>query len=343
MKAPLELRVTRFESDVSWDWRLSDGQGRFLADCEARLAAEPRWLEALRNLPAYLERRRGAFAVEHDLAELGEWLGKAAFGPVAAELARRRRGPATVVRVVLPPEALPLVSFPLELAHLGEPGKPLALAGVRLVYELDDGGPTAAGETRPIEGALRVLAVFSLPHGENPLNLRADSLGKTLSPLAELADKEDSPAEAVGFSRLALRYAYAVADAEDCAGNHSNLAAYTDRTGSPAEDVASHDLAAAMIRFQTGSGALAESISNLARSALPESPPSFEEVAARVEEIEGVRFLARSQCRRRDQARISRRQAMVEGSGSGHSHATSIQKPGRTVESSRPWWRVATP
>ena len=174
MKAPLELRVTRFQNDGSWDWRLSDGQGRFLADCEARLAAEPRRLEALRDLPAYLDRRRGAFAVEHDLAELGEWLGKAAFGPVAAELARRRRGPATVVRVVLPPEALPLVSFPLELAYLGEPRKPLALAGVRLVYELDDGGPPAAGETRPVEGALRVLAVFSLPHGENPLNLRRE-------------------------------------------------------------------------------------------------------------------------------------------------------------------------
>ena len=174
MNAPLELRVTRFENDGSWDWRLSDGQGRFLADCEARLAAEPRWLDALRDLPAYLERRRGAFPVEHDLAELGEWLGKAAFGPVAAELVRRRRGPATVVRVVLLPEALPLVSFPLELAYLGEPGKPLALAGVRLVYELDDGGEAAAVETRPMERALRVLAVFSLPNGENPLNLRRE-------------------------------------------------------------------------------------------------------------------------------------------------------------------------
>lgn len=71
MSAPLELRVTRFERDGSWDWRLSDGRGRFLADCEARLAAEPRRLEALRDLPAYLERRRGAFPVEHDLAELG--------------------------------------------------------------------------------------------------------------------------------------------------------------------------------------------------------------------------------------------------------------------------------
>ena len=174
MKVPLELRVTRFENDGSWDWRLSDREGRFLADCEARLAAEPRWLDALRDLPAYLDRRRGAFPVEHDLAELGAWLGKAAFGPVAAELVRRRRGAATVVRVVLPPEALPLVSFPLELARLGEPGKPLALAGIRLVYELDDGGQPAAGETRPVEGALRVLAVFSLPHGENPLNLHRE-------------------------------------------------------------------------------------------------------------------------------------------------------------------------
>ena len=118
------------------------------------------------------------------------------------------------------------------------------------------------------------------------------SLGKTLSALADLAAAEGSPDEALAFGRLALRYLYLGAEPEDCARTHDKFAVCAQRTGSSAEEVVSHHLAAAVIRFQTGSGAVTRSRRNLVLSALPVDPLAFEEIAARVERIEGVRFRA---------------------------------------------------
>jgi hypothetical protein len=49
-------------------------------------------------------------------------------------------------------------------------------------------------------------------------------------------------------------------------------------------------LAASAILFQVNSGYLQGTVRNLARTPLPSTPPSFDEVASRVEEMEGVRF-----------------------------------------------------
>ena len=117
-------------------------------------------------------------------------------------------------------------------------------------------------------------------------------LGKTLGALADLAYVEGSPGEAFAFGRLALRYAYRADEPGACADRHGNFAAYAERTGSSGEEAVSHHLAAAVLHFQTGSGDLATSLHNIGLSTLPAAPPSFAEVAARVEEIEGVRFRA---------------------------------------------------
>ncbi len=91
------------------------------------------------------------------------------FGPVAAAMVKAR--PATV-RMTVPAEAegaRSLLFRPLELAYVG--GKPISLQGVTLVMQ--PGGDEGTG-VPPVRDRLRVLGLFSLPEGGQPLNLRRE-------------------------------------------------------------------------------------------------------------------------------------------------------------------------
>lgn len=116
-------------------------------------------------------------------------------------------------------------------------------------------------------------------------------LGGVYSALADLEDEEGHPAFAIRFGQTALRYSYQMGRPEECAICHSNLADYINRDEGNAPDaVLAHLLAGAVIRFQMGSGHLASSLRNLALFILPPAPPTFAEVCAIVEQVEGVRF-----------------------------------------------------
>lgn len=116
-------------------------------------------------------------------------------------------------------------------------------------------------------------------------------LGKVYTALADLEDEEGRPASAARFQQTSLRYSYLTGQPEDCAISHHNLANYIKQAeGDGAQDaVLAHRLAASVIRVQISSGMLSGTIRSLAQSSLPPAPPSFAEVCAIVEQIEGVR------------------------------------------------------
>jgi hypothetical protein len=167
----LRLEVLEFGDLTRWRWRLTAAGGKFLADHEVRLDAGCWQYEAFTDLLGYLSWHAAPDQWDEDEArivgEVGSWIGAEVLGPVAAVLVKQR--PATV-RVVVPEEAKALLFWPLELAHVN--GKPLALQDVTLVME---GGDTAEGpDSVPADGRLRVLGLFSLPEGGQPLNLRRE-------------------------------------------------------------------------------------------------------------------------------------------------------------------------
>lgn len=171
------LCITEYRDEDRWRWVLADEGGTFVADHEVDLSNnESPEARAFRDLPGYLWRYRGVQEPEEILGALGAWMGEEVFGTVGKALAERRTAPATVVRVAVPEAAQALLARPFELACLpaegGDGGRTLADAGVRFVYHLE-GAPRPAGSKARGE-TFRVLAVFSLPHGENPLSLRRE-------------------------------------------------------------------------------------------------------------------------------------------------------------------------
>jgi hypothetical protein len=115
-------------------------------------------------------------------------------------------------------------------------------------------------------------------------------LSAVFSALAELEDAEGHPMNAARFEQTALRYVYQTGRPEDCAGYHHNIVRYIGLSGSHPEAALAHGFAAGVIRLQIGSGRLSHFIRNFARLNLPPAPPSFAQVCATVEQIEGVRF-----------------------------------------------------
>jgi hypothetical protein len=177
----LRLEVRDFEGSARWRWLLTRPGGAFLADHEVRLDAGCWQFEAFTDLLGYLIWHAAPDRFAEDeariVADLGAWIGSEVFGPVAAALVWAR--PATV-RVVIPAEAVALCFRPLELAHAG--GRPLAIQDVTLIMEpASEGGVGASGTVDGIVGGvggvgerLRVLGLFSLPEGGQPLNLRRE-------------------------------------------------------------------------------------------------------------------------------------------------------------------------
>jgi len=178
-----------------------------VADHEVRLDTEAWQLEAFTDLWRYLrsyalpDRR-----VEDEariLAEVGEWIGAHVFGPVGAAMVKAR--PATI-RVVVPTEpeqARSLMWLPLQLAHVA--GRPLAVSGVTFVMQL--GGDESPGDVTPIGDRLRILGLFSLPLGGQPLNLRQErhALVRQLSGIAAVDRAVDIRVLQYGVTRARLR------------------------------------------------------------------------------------------------------------------------------------------
>jgi tetratricopeptide (TPR) repeat protein len=115
-------------------------------------------------------------------------------------------------------------------------------------------------------------------------------LSAVYSALADLEDEEGRPASAVRFEQTALRYTYQAGRPEDCSISHNNLAKYFGSAGGASDAVLAHRMASGLICVQISSGLLSRIIRNLTISTLPSSPPSFAQVCAIVEQIEGVRF-----------------------------------------------------
>ncbi|WP_187280636.1 CHAT domain-containing protein [Microbispora sp. CSR-4] len=170
------LEVRDFESPMRWRWVLideSDGAdqavGTEVVSHYVRLDAANWQFEAFADLLEYLSWHVAPDRRPKDEArivrELGAWIEGEVFGPVAAVLAEA--APATV-RVVVPPEARALAFRPFALAYAGN--KPLAAQDVTLVVELG----TSAAQKTSVGARLRVLGLFSLPEGGQPLNLRRE-------------------------------------------------------------------------------------------------------------------------------------------------------------------------
>lgn len=117
-----------------------------------------------------------------------------------------------------------------------------------------------------------------------------DKLAKAYGTLAELEYNENHNKDAIKFETAALRLNYKICNPLFCAYSHNNLSLYLDGSESQNAEVTAHFLASKLISFRLG---LAERVSRLSMSmalGLPSSPPSFEEVAKIVENIEGVNF-----------------------------------------------------
>jgi tetratricopeptide (TPR) repeat protein len=171
----LRLEVLEFGDLTRWRWRLTGAGGKFLADHEVRLDKSCWQYEAFADLLGYLSWHAAPDQWDEDEArivgEVGAWIGAEVLGPVAAALVKQR--PATV-RVVVPEAAKALLFRPLELAHVN--GTPIALQDITLVMEPEtEAGAMADGpDSVPADGRLRVLGLFSLPEGGQPLNLRRE-------------------------------------------------------------------------------------------------------------------------------------------------------------------------
>ncbi|MEN9544083.1 MAG: hypothetical protein RLZZ598_916, partial [Pseudomonadota bacterium] len=166
---PLVLTVTEYTGPGQWSWRLSDGEGRFLADHAVTLAAGCAEYHGFLDLPKYLDHyavtnadadpQRRAAERQRWLGRYADWLKTQAFGSIAKVL--KDHAPVTV-RVVVPAAAQELALRPLEVA----------LDDVSLVFEVE--GDWRGPNKQPVAQALRLLAMFSLPPAASPLNLREE-------------------------------------------------------------------------------------------------------------------------------------------------------------------------
>ena len=154
------LEVPEFDGADHWRWRLTDPDGAEVAVHQVALDPGAPEYEGFVDLAGHLRRRadpdRRAGSEAELVERVGAWAGAWVLGPLAEPLADA--APA-VVRVELPAGAEALLDRPLELAHAR--GRPLALQDLSLVFA--PAGPAAGASKAPVEGRLRLLAVFSLP------------------------------------------------------------------------------------------------------------------------------------------------------------------------------------
>jgi hypothetical protein len=116
-------------------------------------------------------------------------------------------------------------------------------------------------------------------------------LGLTLTALADAEAALGHLPRAIELETDALRYTYLAGDPAAITTSHNNLAGYLRSDGRDPRLIWAHGLAAAVIRYQTGHGALTTSLRNLAGllGTDPDTAPdSFAEVCTLVEQTDGV-------------------------------------------------------
>jgi hypothetical protein len=220
-----------------------------LADHEVSLDPEDPEYEGFVDLRSYLRDRAAPDRRQEDEAllvkEVGAWIGRNVYGLIAEKILAA--GTPAVVRVEIPaaPEdASGLLYRPWELGHAG--GRPLALQDVSLVFEIKGESPPVIH--RPVEGALRMLAVFSLPTDEDALNLRRERYRLKVLILGLAARKNlaiDLRVLQYGATREALRQILEEGDGWDILhfsghGSHGHLA--LEKEDGTKDPVSSHEL-----------------------------------------------------------------------------------------------------
>ncbi len=199
----LRLEVREFTDLTRWRWVLTGADGQFAADHEVRLDATCWQYKALADLLAYLRWHAAPDRQAEDevriVAEIGHWIGTQVLGRVATALVKAR--PMTV-RVIVPPQARALLFWPLELAHVD--GKPVAVQDVTLVMQPE---PEGGDSVVPVGDRLRMLGLFSLPEGGQPLNLRRErhSLVQLIRGIAAVGKAADVRVLQYGVTRDRLR------------------------------------------------------------------------------------------------------------------------------------------
>jgi tetratricopeptide (TPR) repeat protein len=170
----LRLEVRDYTGPAGWRWVLTGAAGAFIADHEVRLDERSSQYEAFSDLEYYISSFASVDRYAEDeariVAGVGQWLESEVFGQIAESLVSAARRAPVTVRVVVPESARALLFRPLELAYAG--GRPLAAQDVTLVMQTSN--DDSAGSAVPVGARLRVLGLFSLPEGEQALNLRRE-------------------------------------------------------------------------------------------------------------------------------------------------------------------------
>jgi hypothetical protein len=170
----------------------------------------------------------------------------------------------------------------------GAPDREVALA------RFNDYGPLRArgrlGEARVL--LLECREVFGAEHDSR-------LVAKTMSALADIEDELGHGQAALDLEHDALRLKYAAGDPDSIVTSHVNIAIYLEKYGSNSDrhsQIWAHRLAAAVIVYQTDSGALRGRVSSIARllrhSDAAPPPASFYQVCAVVDQIDGVDLVA---------------------------------------------------
>ena len=202
----LRLEAREFESLARWRWVLTGPGNEFLADHQVWLDVGCWQFGAFADLVGYLRWHAAPDRRIEDeariVAGVGEWIGREVLGPVGAAALRARPATVTVIVPAEPEEAQALLYWPLELAHVA--GRPLAVQGVTLVMRPGDDGPSRVA---PVQDRLRVLGLFSLPVGGQPLNLRRErhALVRLLSGIGAVDRAVDMRVLQYGVTRARLR------------------------------------------------------------------------------------------------------------------------------------------
>lgn len=118
-------------------------------------------------------------------------------------------------------------------------------------------------------------------------------LGRTLSALADVEDELGHLSRAIELETDGLRYTYLTGDPVAIASSHNNLGHYLRRDNHDPRLAWAHNLADAVICYQTGDGTLTTSLQNVARllDLHPAAQPAtIMDVCALVERIDGVHF-----------------------------------------------------
>ena len=171
----LRLKVRDYADPAHWRWVLYEGDRR-VGGHIVSLDATCWQYEALTDLPFYLSWHvapdRRAEDEARILKELGSWIGTEILGPLGDRLASHKG----LVQIEISKQARELLFLPIELARVR--GRLLGLSHASFTREL--ARPLSRGEVlerRDVPAAasgLRVLGLFSLPAGTQPLNLRRE-------------------------------------------------------------------------------------------------------------------------------------------------------------------------